>query len=56
VCRSISPVIRLPLEDNCDRTFLIFSFFNLNILHAQIEGIFLKILKKLYFDGFQFFL
>ena len=38
LCRSISPVIRLPLEDNCNRTFLIFSIFsflNLNILHTK---------------------
>jgi len=48
--------IRLPLEDNCNRTFLIFSifsFFNLNILHTKIEDVFLKsLIKALYFDGF----
>ena len=36
LCHSISPVIRLPLENNCNRTFLIFSIFsliNFNILH-----------------------
>ena len=41
--RSISPVIRLPLEDNCNRAFLIFSIFsflNLNILHTKIEDVF----------------
>jgi len=43
--RSISPVIRLPLEDYCNRTFLIFfifSFLNLNILHTKIEDVFFK--------------
>jgi len=43
LCRSISPVIRLPLEDNCNRTLLIFSIFsflNLNILHTKIEDVF----------------
>jgi len=51
VCRSISPVIRLPLEDNCNRTFLIFSIFsflNLNTLPTKIEGVIFKKALKSY--------
>jgi len=53
---SISPVIRLPLEDNCNRTFLIFSFLNLNILHTKIEDAFFKkALKSYILTDFIFF-
>jgi len=39
----------LPLEDNCNRTFFIFSivsFLNLNILHTKIEDVFKKAFKS----------
>jgi len=41
----------LPLEDNCNRTFLIFSIFsfpNLNILHTKIEDVLKKKALKSY--------
>jgi len=35
-------------EDNCNRTFLIFSFLNLNILHTKSEDVFKKPLKAIF--------
>ena len=58
LCYSISPVIRLPLEDNCNRTFLIFSIFyflNLNILHKKMKIFFKKAFKSYILTDFSFF-
>jgi len=47
----------LPLEDNYNRTFLIFSIFsflNLNILHTKIEDVFRKAFKSYILTNFSF--
>ena len=52
-CRLILPVIRLPLEDNSNRTFFIFSLLNLNILHTK-RCFFKKALKSYILMDFVF--
>jgi len=53
LCRSISPVIRLPLEDNCNRTF--FDLFHLFLsFYTHKLKIFLKSLKSYILTDFIF--